>query len=152
MAKYSRQTETRNGQTVLELLRRKEVNKDFYKQIKDQFDSLIGIAKSTKTDVDEAITKQFAVRLIGRYIFCWFLKEKKLYRKLFVASGTIENIKACIFRPFFPNFFNTLNAEVTDPHAMKPLPVSTNCIKIFLISMVVYSIGIPKTFCLIKLI
>ncbi|MEK7718524.1 MAG: DNA methyltransferase, partial [Bacteroidota bacterium] len=94
----------------------KEVNKDFYKQIKDQFDSLIGIAKAQKPDVDEAITKQFAVRLIGRYIFCWFLKEKEVIPEALVASGTIEKYKGMYFQTLLSKlFFNTLNAEVTDP-------------------------------------
>ncbi|MDP2335738.1 MAG: TaqI-like C-terminal specificity domain-containing protein [Bacteroidota bacterium] len=93
----------------------KEVNKDFYRQVKDQFDSLIGTAKAQKPDVDEAITKQFAVRLIGRYIFCWFLKEKEVIPELLVASKTIERYKDTYFQTLLTKlFFKTLNAEVTD--------------------------------------
>ncbi|MEI6049535.1 MAG: TaqI-like C-terminal specificity domain-containing protein [Bacteroidota bacterium] len=93
----------------------KEVNKEFYKHIKEQFDSLIEIAKSQNKDFDEIITKQFAVRLIGRYIFCWFLKEKEIIPQALVSSDTIEKFKDSYFQSLLSKlFFKTLNAEVTD--------------------------------------
>lgn len=94
----------------------KEVNKDFYKLIKEQFDILIGISKAQNKDFDESMTKQFAVRLIGRYIFCWFLKEKEIIPEALISSDTIEKFKDSYFQTLLSKlFFKTLNAEVTDP-------------------------------------
>lgn len=94
----------------------KEVNKDFYKQIKEQFDALIGIAQTQVADFDETMTKQFAVRLIGRYIFCWFLKEKEVIPETLISSKTIEKYKDFYFQELLSKLFlKTLNAEVTDP-------------------------------------
>jgi len=94
----------------------KEVNKDFYKHIKEQFDALIGIAKIQTADFEENTTKQFAVRLIGRYIFCWFLKEKEIIPETLISSVTIEKYKDSYFQKLLAKlYFKTLNAEVTNP-------------------------------------
>jgi hypothetical protein len=94
----------------------KEVNKDFYKHIKEQFDALIGIAKIQTADFEENTTKQFAVRLIGRYIFCWFLKEKEIIPETLISSVTIEKYKDSYFQKLLAKlYFKTLNAEVSNP-------------------------------------
>lgn len=94
----------------------KEVNKEFYKQIKTQFDALVGIAKAQIGNVEENTLKQFAVRLIGRYIFCWFLKEKEVIPEQLLSSKTIEKYKDIYFQKYLVKlFFKTLNIEVTDP-------------------------------------
>lgn len=94
----------------------KEVNKDFYRHIKEQFDALVGIAKTQTTDFELNAIKQFAVRLIGRYIFCWFLKEKEIIPEALISSATIEKYKDSYFQKLLPKlYFETLNAEVTDP-------------------------------------
>jgi len=94
----------------------KEVNKDFYKYIKQQFDSLVGIARAQTVNVDETIIKQFAVGLIGRYIFCWFLKEKEIIPGSLISSKTIEKYQDTYSMSFLTKlFFKTLNTEVTDP-------------------------------------
>ena len=93
----------------------KEVNKEFYKLIKEQFDILIGISKAQNKDFDVSMTKQFAVRLIGRYIFCWFLKEKEIIPEALISSETIEKFKDSYFQTLLSKlYFKTLNAEVTD--------------------------------------
>ncbi len=56
------------------------VNNEFYKEIARLYDELIGTDKISRqliytTTGDES--HEFAVRLIGRIIFCWFLREKK---------------------------------------------------------------------------
>ena len=71
----------------------KEVNKDFYKKIKGGFDDLVGIIKLEKLSTNENQIKQFAVRLIGRYIFCWFLKEKNIIPQNLIDSINIEGSK-----------------------------------------------------------
>ena len=67
------------------------VNKEFYNEISTHFNELVGgtIYKGKKKIEKEALLKipsvqdsvqtslEFAVRLIGRIIFCWFLREKK---------------------------------------------------------------------------
>lgn len=94
----------------------KEVNIAFYKQIKERFDALLGIAKQQNRSVSEEDMMQFAVRLIGRYIFCWFLKEKEIIPEALLSSATIEEHKHHYFQTLLPKlFFHTLNAEVTDP-------------------------------------
>lgn len=108
----------------------KEVNKEFYKHIKEQFDSLVDIAKSQNKDFDESMTKQFAVRLIGRYIFCWFLKEKAIIPEALISSVTIEKYKDTYFQTLLSKlFFKTLNAEVTNAARTETLTVLDNLYK-----------------------
>jgi len=67
------------------------VNKEFYKEISELFTQLVGgsVSKGKIREEYEPLLKlpsiqdksqtslEFAVRLIGRVIFCWFLREKK---------------------------------------------------------------------------
>ena len=62
------------------------VNKQFYNEIALAFTKLVGGQRDVRTFEKElnlyGVTDQnkyaeFAVRLIGRIVFCWFLKEKK---------------------------------------------------------------------------
>lgn len=93
----------------------KEVNKKFYRQIKDKYDSLLCIAKIQTPGFDENVVKQFAVRLIGRYIFCWFLKEKGVIPETLIASETIVKYREIYFQILLTKlFFNTLNGGVAD--------------------------------------
>lgn len=93
----------------------KEVNKEFYKKIKEQFDALVGIGKAQAKNEDENTIKQFAVRLIGRYIFCWFLKEKEIIPAELISSKTVDKYKKDFFQKYlYKLFFNTLNAEIND--------------------------------------
>jgi hypothetical protein len=108
------------------------VNKEFYKEISSAFIHLVGgqIAngKSKKT-VDAQLklpfvkdhsqtSQEFAVRLIGRIIFCWFLREKRsasghslMPRELlsYEASNTIEDYYHKILEPIF---FEVLNKPI----------------------------------------
>ena len=76
-------------ESILEVFSIEAVNKDFYTQIALKFTELtggwrkVGSKKVEKEacmelpdTVDEKVYKEFAVRLIGRLIFCWFLKKK----------------------------------------------------------------------------
>lgn len=91
----------------------KEVNKEFYKQIKERFDAAIGIAKAQYPEAKEQDVKQFAVRLIGRYIFCWFLKEKEIIPSNLLSSETIKKFQTNFFQTYlYQLYFNTLNEEV----------------------------------------
>ncbi|MFN8863284.1 MAG: Eco57I restriction-modification methylase domain-containing protein, partial [Flavobacteriales bacterium] len=94
----------------------KEVNKDFYKLIKEKYDDLIGLAAAQQPALNPEAVKQFAVRLIGRYIFCWFLKEKGVIPEPLLGSSSIRERSGRFTCDYLLRlFFNTLNAEVADP-------------------------------------
>jgi len=108
------------------------VNKEFYKEISFAFTKLVGGAfidgKSKKTYKallklpflqDHSQTNlEFAVRLIGRVIFCWFLKEKRgssghslMPKELlsFEAASSTEDYYHKIIEPIF---FEILNKPI----------------------------------------
>lgn len=92
----------------------KEVNKDFYKQIKERFDALLGMVKSYNLDATENQVKQFAIKLIGRYLFCWFLKEKEIIPNSLICSDYIK--KTDNYHQLFLQklFFGILNSRIQD--------------------------------------
>lgn len=92
----------------------KEVNKEFYKQIKERFDALLGIVKTQHTEATENQVKQFTVRLIGRYIFCWFLKEKGIIPHSLISKATIASTENYYQNVLLKLFFETLNTKVQD--------------------------------------
>lgn len=100
----------------------KEVNKEFYKQIKERFDALIGIVRSSLPPSGGAggglatdnQVKQFTVRLIGRYIFCWFLKEKGVIPHSMISKEAIEKTENYYQNALLKLFFETLNTKVQD--------------------------------------
>jgi len=92
----------------------KEVNKEFYKQVKERFDALLGIVKTQHTSATENQVKQFTVRLIGRYIFCWFLKEKGIIAHSLIGKNTIEETDNYYQNVLLKLFFETLNTKVQD--------------------------------------
>jgi methylase of polypeptide subunit release factors len=92
----------------------KEVNKEFYKQVKERFDALLGIVKTQHTTATENQVKQFTVRLIGRYIFCWFLKEKGIIAHSLIGKKNIEETDNYYQNVLLKLFFETLNTKVQD--------------------------------------
>lgn len=100
----------------------KEVNKEFYKQIKERFDALLGIVKTQHTEISSGTgttatdnqVKQFTVRLIGRYIFCWFLKEKGIIPNSLISKEVIQNTENYYQNILLKLFFETLNTKVQD--------------------------------------
>lgn len=108
------------------------VNKEFYKEISSAFINLVGgqlINGKSKKTVEAQLklpfindhsqtTQEFAVRLIGRIIFCWFLREKRsssghslMPKELlsYEASNTIDDYYHKILEPIF---FEVLNKKV----------------------------------------
>jgi len=108
------------------------VNKEFYQEISQSFVQLVEGSiekgrskKNYETQLklpnvkDKSQTsKEFAVRLIGRVIFCWFLREKRstsghsLMPKgllSFEASSTYEDYYHKILEPIF---FEVLNKQI----------------------------------------
>jgi len=97
----------------------KEVNKEFYKQIKESFDSLPGIIKTQQYTATENQVKQFTVRMIGRYIFCWFLKEKGIIPHSLINKETVERTDKYYQTVLLKLFFETLNSKVQDRDPLK---------------------------------
>jgi len=97
----------------------KEVNKEFYKQIKERFDALLGIVKTQHSTATENQVKQFTVRMIGRYIFCWFLKEKGIIPLSLISKQTIESTDKYYQTVLLKLFFETLNTKVQDRDPLK---------------------------------
>ena len=101
------------------------VNKHFYNEIASSFTKLIGGKRDGKTFEKElniySVTNQnkyaeFAVRLIGRIVFCWFLKEKKsengiplIPEKMLSAAAIAEssNYYHDVLEPLFFELLNT---------------------------------------------
>jgi len=119
------------------------VNKEFYKEISESFIKLIGGTQGTGRNQKkyDAVLKlpsiadhsqtsiEFAVRLIGRIIFCWFLREKKssdstsLMPKELVSLEAINNHSDYYHQVLEPIFFEVLNQQVKarkDPFYNKP--------------------------------
>lgn len=92
------------------------VNKEFYKEISQAFTKLIsGQLKLPSVPDKSQILSEFAVRLIGRVIFCWFLREKKgpdgtaLMPKELLSLEAIEKNPDYYHKVLEPIFFEVLN-------------------------------------------
>jgi adenine-specific DNA-methyltransferase len=112
------------------------VNKEFYNQIAVMFSRLVGGKRklgsrtkqydhvlelpSTPYDGNEQKYKEFAVRLIGRTVFCWFLKKKKSANNIPLIPEDVLSTFAISFNPNYyhsrvePLFFNVLNTPVNE--------------------------------------
>jgi methylase of polypeptide subunit release factors len=97
----------------------KELNKEFYMQVKERFDALLGIVKTQHSTASDNQVKQFTVRLIGRYIFCWFLKEKGIIPHSLISKQTIESTDKYYQTVLLKLFFETLNTKVQDRDPIK---------------------------------
>jgi len=102
------------------------VNKHFYNEIALSFTKLIG-GKRESTNFEKelnlyGVTNQnkyaeFAVRLIGRLVFCWFLKEKKseagipLVPENMLSVDAINNSNNYYHDVLEPLFFELLNTN-----------------------------------------
>ena len=88
------------------------VNKKFYAEIKAIFDALTKeeLPKCKGILTDERDRVQFAIRLIGRIIFCWFLKRKGIVADNVMSSGAVQrqqNYYRDLLEPLFFDVFNT---------------------------------------------
>lgn len=109
------------------------VNKEFYDKIALLFTELVGgkrkIGSSSKEfqgilkmpgGYDDQIYKEFAVRLIGRIIFCWFLKKKMsidgipLIPESILSSQSINPNRDYYHSNLEPLFFETLNTPIEE--------------------------------------
>ncbi len=119
------------------------VNKEFYKEISESYIKLVGGTRGEGKNKEtyNAILKlpsiaehgpssiEFAVRLIGRIIFCWFLREKKsdsgssLMPKELLSFNAIQSNPDYYHNVLEPIFFEVLNQPMNsrrDPFYERP--------------------------------
>lgn len=118
------------------------VNKEFYARIAELFTRLAGGKRGSGKKVldagdgtlvypgnDEQKRKEFAVRLIGRLVFCWFLKKKSstkgvplLLEEMLSTQAVSQNklFYHNILEPLFFEVFNTPQEERTKKFRTEP--------------------------------
>ncbi len=107
-----------------------KVTKEFYTEIAKKFTELVGGERKigSKKIVEagqlkypkpsDTLRKEFAVRLIGRLMFCWFLKKKKseggvpLIPKVLLSSDAIMQYPDYYHSLLEPLFFQVLNTPI----------------------------------------
>ncbi|MCL4407770.1 MAG: Eco57I restriction-modification methylase domain-containing protein [Thermotogae bacterium] len=92
------------------------VNKEFYQQISRFFNELVEKAKLPDNASKEQ-KQNFAIRLIGRIIFCWFLKKKTINDKPLISdeilsSNAVKNNDNYFHIVLENLFFQILNTPV----------------------------------------
>lgn len=110
------------------------VSKEFFTKIATQYSKLVGgtrgegkskiIFKRTLRlgTTDDAVNANFAIRLIGRLVFCWFLKQKKghinnpLIPYEILSVSAVKTIGDYYHSVCVPLFFEVLNK----PHSSRP--------------------------------
>ena len=106
------------------------INKEFYNDIAKYFYDLIGTYDSDGKQLKKPLltlpgkathleNQEYAIRLFGRIIFCWFLREKKSRANVQllpneVFDGGLENRKFILGEVLEPLFFECLNKPLTD--------------------------------------
>ncbi len=90
------------------------VNKQFYLEVAKYFDKLVQEISLPSVVAEEVnVKKSFAVRLIGRLMFCWFLKQKKsdfgqlIPDEILSSQVVSENYYHKIIEPLFFEVLNT---------------------------------------------
>lgn len=108
------------------------VNKDFYKEISKAFNDLQKVLHLPSNTEKSQTNLEFSVRLIGRIIFCWFLREKKSENNLSLISNDLLSLNAIKQYPDYyhkilePLFFEILNKqkEIRKPDEFDKEPFS----------------------------
>ncbi|MGN0025152.1 MAG: Eco57I restriction-modification methylase domain-containing protein [Candidatus Avelusimicrobium sp.] len=109
-----------NEEDLLKRFSIEVVNDEFYKKISEHFEDLLKTIKYPNVcqqDKQEEAKRNFAVRLIGRLIFCWFLKKKlrqdgsALIPEDLLSSRVIEKYENYYHEILEPLFFETLNKQ-----------------------------------------
>lgn len=96
-----------------------KVNKEFYNHIAEFFYRLTGYERKREMELpsvpndDNKTYQEFAVRLIGRTIFCWFLKHKKsVTEEPLVPKGILSSDAVYINKGYYHNVLEKLFFEV----------------------------------------
>lgn len=106
------------------------INKEFYSDIAGYFYDLIGNYDSSGKQTNKPLLKlpgepthienqEYAIRLFGRIIFCWFLREKKSASGLQllpseVFDANLEKSKQILNNVLEPLFFECLNIPISE--------------------------------------
>lgn len=103
------------------------VNKQFYNDIKTSFNDLVENVLAKSFIKDLGVKKHFAIRLLGRLIFCWFLKKKGIINDDVLSSnvvGKYTNYYKELLEKLFFDVFNTPVKERTKnlPDEIKDYP------------------------------
>jgi hypothetical protein len=96
------------------------VNKQFYLEVAKHFDELVSgkdqnLILPSVSQENINLRKSFAVRLIGRLMFCWFLKQKKSDSGQLIPDGLLSSkvIKDNYYHDTLePLFFGALNTSI----------------------------------------
>lgn len=98
------------------------VNNEFYKEIAKLYDELVGTQDKVallKYPGSEEERHQFAVRLIGRIVFCWFLREKHSEAGIPLVSREILSLEATNTSSYYHSILAPLFFEVLNKHKEK---------------------------------
>ncbi|MBL0047512.1 MAG: Eco57I restriction-modification methylase domain-containing protein [Bacteroidetes bacterium] len=93
------------------------INRNFYDEIKGAFTDLLQQLNKKGTPFNNEEDKvQFAIRLIGRIIFCWFLKRKEVLHDAAISSEAVKahsqnNYYHDLLEPLFFDVLNTPDKE-----------------------------------------
>lgn len=118
---------------ILDAFSVEALNEEFYKVVQEFFYGLVGgkIGKGTKSSdfgngilqlptANQNVRQEFAVRLIGRTVFCWFLKMKKskdgvsLLPEQLLSSIAVKNYPDYYRNILERLFFQTLNTPIEE--------------------------------------
>lgn len=98
------------------------VNKQFYLEVAKFFDELVldenkNLSLPSISQENVNIRKSFAVRLIGRLMFCWFLKQKKSESGQLIPDELLSSAVAKKTNNYYhgilePLFFEVLNTSI----------------------------------------
>ncbi len=108
---------------IIEAFSVDKVTKEFYKGIVQLYNTLIkddknGIQKYP--DMDKKDKGEFGVRLLGRLLFCWFLKKKKdgnntaIITDQLLSSRIVEQDNDFLHELLEPLFFQVLNTPIEE--------------------------------------
>ena len=109
-----------NEEDLLKRFSIEVVNDEFYKKISEHFEDLLKAIEYPNICPQEKLEetkRNFAVRLIGRLIFCWFLKKKirqdgsALIPEKLLSSKVVEESENYYHEILEPLFFETLNKQ-----------------------------------------
>lgn len=106
------------------------INKEFYSDIARYFYELIGTYDATGKQTKKPLlvlpdkpthleNQEYAIRLIGRIIFCWFLREKKSANNIQLLPSQVldadpDHTKEILSEILEPLFFECLNKPIAE--------------------------------------
>ncbi|EDK72374.1 type IIS restriction endonuclease, putative [candidate division TM7 genomosp. GTL1] len=95
------------------------VNNEFYREIAKLYDELVGVGEARgvmRYPTQGEAKHEFAVRLIGRIIFCWFLREKRSDSGTPLIPIEILSRKAANENSYYHSTLTPLFFEVLNKH------------------------------------